>query len=561
MDTTEMGRWTDADTQKIVLREGEGLGLFFKSNSGANMFMVSAFVKGTAGTFLYNDVVEPLYMAGACFMSIFNPAGSGDIFFVGRVQAREVGSDEAPKADFFKICAVDGKADNVQVVWADSSEAIPAIDVKKNCVVTRAGMKDGAIISRPHMRYVMLGEAPYGPNIANGGSVARRGKYSHDMRFPEDATIFKLRPGEGIAVALRNPSAYSYCELVANFAVENICTGGTGGGTYPAIGDVQETVTYGPTGADYTGNLVLPSVTSVYTGVGYGALGVEFTGDMTVPSQTAVAFGIQYGGGGTEYTGAYVVPTPVYPTETSVMTGVSYGDTGVEYTGTLTLPSQTAVAFGIGYGGDGTEYTGSFAPVYPTQTSVMTGVSYGNTGVEYTGNLTVPTQTAVAVGIGYGGGGTEYTGALDPVYPTQTSVMSGVSYGETGVEYTGNLTVPSQTAVVFGIGYGGGGTEYTGSFTPAYPASADVRIGISYGDTGLEYTGTIYLPSVSDVRAAISFGADSTEATGNMTLPIVGNVRVGISYGANGTELTGTLVPSGVVGGGGNRIFYPGGWS
>lgn len=558
-DSTEMGNWYDSGAQKITLREGEGIGLFFSQNSGPNIFMISAFVKGGGGTFLYNHIVEPLYMNGACFAVIYNPAGSGDVFYVSRLQAREVGSDEVPMMEFFKICSIFGQPESAQVVWADTSEATPNIDVKKNCTVLRHGLDDGAIITAPRMRRIIGGEAPYGPGVANGGSVARRGKLSHDMRFTESATILKLGPGEGIAAVLRNPSAYAYSEFVANFAVEDICTGGTGGGTYPDIGDVQESVTYGPTGADYTGNLVVPTTTSVYTGVGYGALGVEFSGNLTVPSQTAVVFGIGYGGGGVEYTGTYVVPTPVYPTQTSVRAGTHYGDTGVEYTGTIALPSATAVETGISYGADGTEVTGTLS--LPSQTAVVFGIGYGGGGAEYTGSFVpvYPTQTSVRAGTHYGDSGVEYTGTI--ALPSATSVEDGISYGADGTEVTGTLTLPSQTAVVFGVGYGGGGAEYTGSFDPVFPSVTNVRSGISYGETGLEYTGTIYLPSVSDVRAAISFGAGGTESTGNMTLPIVGNVRVGISYGANGTELTGTLVPSGAVGGGGNRIFYPGGWS
>jgi hypothetical protein len=233
-----MGNWYDSGTQKITLREGQGAGLFFKTNSGPNILCVSVLVKGGGGTFLYNNLVEPLYMSDACCLVVFNPTGSGDIFYVSQIRAREIGSDEIPMIEFFKICAIFGQPDSAQVVWADTSEAIPAIDVKKNCTVLRHGLDDGAIITAPKMRRIMGGEAPYGPGVANGGSVARRGKFSHDMRFSESATVLKLGPGEGIAAVLRNPSAYAYSEFVANFSVENIssATAPVGGGAYRVIG-------------------------------------------------------------------------------------------------------------------------------------------------------------------------------------------------------------------------------------------------------------------------------------------------------------------------------------
>ena len=64
---------------------------------------------------------------------------------------------------------------------------------------------------------------------------------------------------------------------------------------YPAVGDVDQGVQYGPTGTDYTGTLVQPAVGDVKTGVQYGAGGTEFTG-------TYVG-----GGGGNTYSRGRVV--------------------------------------------------------------------------------------------------------------------------------------------------------------------------------------------------------------------------------------------------------------
>ena len=48
-----------------------------------------------------------------------------------------------------------------------------------------------------------------------------------------------------------------------------------------AVGDVDLSVTYGPTGADYTGTLAQPAIGDVRSGTQYGAGGTEYTGTLT----------------------------------------------------------------------------------------------------------------------------------------------------------------------------------------------------------------------------------------------------------------------------------------
>lgn len=57
--------------------------------------------------------------------------------------------------------------------------------------------------------------------------------------------------------------------------------GAGGGAVFPAEGDVDLGVDYGPSGADYTGTLVQPDEADVASGIQYGADGVEFTGTLT----------------------------------------------------------------------------------------------------------------------------------------------------------------------------------------------------------------------------------------------------------------------------------------
>jgi hypothetical protein len=66
-------------------------------------------------------------------------------------------------------------------------------------------------------------------------------------------------------------------------------------GTYPATGDVDQGVLYGPNGNDYTGTLEQPAEADVKLGVSYGANGTEFTGTYSG------------GGGGNTYSKSRVV--------------------------------------------------------------------------------------------------------------------------------------------------------------------------------------------------------------------------------------------------------------
>jgi len=61
--------------------------------------------------------------------------------------------------------------------------------------------------------------------------------------------------------------------------------------TYPAEGDVDLGVDYGPTGAEYEGTLVQPAESDVLLGVDYGANGTEFEGTYSGGSAVYPIFG------------------------------------------------------------------------------------------------------------------------------------------------------------------------------------------------------------------------------------------------------------------------------
>jgi hypothetical protein len=74
----------------------------------------------------------------------------------------------------------------------------------------------------------------------------------------------------------------------------------------------------------------------------------------TLPADEDVQDGVTYGDGGTQYTGTFTAPA-----EGDVEDSVQYGGDGTEYTGTFAVPAEEDVENGVGYGEDGTEFTGT----------------------------------------------------------------------------------------------------------------------------------------------------------------------------------------------------------
>jgi hypothetical protein len=118
-------------------------------------------------------------------------------------------------------------------------------------------------------------------------SIPQSSRFATPMFTPWKQVIFKSRGAEndliireGNGIALLQPDAGAYG---SSYQIDVIFTqeSTTASAVYPAVGDVDLNIQYGPTGADYTGTLVQPATTNVLTGVQYGAGGTEFTGTAT----------------------------------------------------------------------------------------------------------------------------------------------------------------------------------------------------------------------------------------------------------------------------------------
>lgn len=98
--------------------------------------------------------------------------------------------------------------------------------------------------------------------------------------FKSNATETDLVIREGNGVAILQPDAGAYgssYDIDIVFTQESV----DASAVYPAEGDVDLNVTYGPTGTEYTGTLEQPNESDVLSGVQYGANGTEFTGSAT----------------------------------------------------------------------------------------------------------------------------------------------------------------------------------------------------------------------------------------------------------------------------------------
>lgn len=112
---------------------------------------------------------------------------------------------------------------------------------------------------------------------------------------PDQSVEFRVYQGEATPedIVVRDQTSQSQASKFYDIFVYPVFVTDTldapAGQVFPLVGDVDFGVTYGPTGADYTGNLVQPDEADVSLGVNYGAGGTEFTGTASP------------GGGGTSF--------------------------------------------------------------------------------------------------------------------------------------------------------------------------------------------------------------------------------------------------------------------
>lgn len=224
LDSGEFVKMTgEVQLQKPTLNEGQGIALTLEANGPTFCFGLSVMVRdrATNQTYRYNDLIEPRFMQDKPVWAIFNGVGSGVVLELLRIQIRELGTDEVPWITYEPIDGLNENTEDAIYMMADSADTLPeGILIKKNTITIRGGSKYGAVITTPAYRRITLAEPPYGPGVATGPQIARRGMFSLDMDTRSEAPI-SLREGQGIAVFIRNASAQLYHEFTATIDIED----------------------------------------------------------------------------------------------------------------------------------------------------------------------------------------------------------------------------------------------------------------------------------------------------------------------------------------------------
>lgn len=246
-------RRRDAITGQVqcpTLREGEGIAVSMNAVCGlVYRFMATITVRvvATGACYTYTFPVTP---TGLPIFSLLNGSGSGVVLEVCEMAYREIGTDVLPQIALEPIDGI-GDGDTLTPIAHDSAGSIGAIIARRNCAILMKGAKSGALISVPHQAWQVSGGYGAGPAVGNlTGDMA----FFRKMQPHAPELDIVLREGEGLAITYKNAGSLGRMRHSFTFSID---TGG--GAVYPTQPDVRDGITYGPTGADYTGSLVAGS--------------------------------------------------------------------------------------------------------------------------------------------------------------------------------------------------------------------------------------------------------------------------------------------------------------
>jgi hypothetical protein len=319
-----------ADVESIILREGQGIGIFQDTYGSQHSMQTAAVITNTATNATYicrsTDLSTDRRLGEANF-AIFNGAGSGVVLAVKLWVLPMDG--EAVLTPALRLCRISGigqGGDTVAPILPDTSKTAPsALVVKSGPLQPRISGEWQADYYETHgLAYQGAGVSLGAWNTAqlNAGTLNRAlmtnifpaigetkigmqwSALNNDLLFDaEPGKGILLKPGDGLGlvsgttVAIGGTQANNSSSTFINFDIEAVVLHypPTVSGTYPPVGDVDQGVLYGPNGNDYTGTLEQPIPADVKLGVSYGANGTEFTGTYSG------------GGGGNTYSKSRVV--------------------------------------------------------------------------------------------------------------------------------------------------------------------------------------------------------------------------------------------------------------
>lgn len=274
---------TTAETQKITMRNGQGLALTEPNYPNTLNFpvIINATLRLSDTGACYSFTAFANANQPAVLTILNNGYTAGNVELINlQIHAVRGGTAVANTADvlpYFTLALLEGYNPTVngEVI---TEKKLDSANTLNSYVKLYKNLDVGYFYSRTG-------------NLATNSlmlrTVPQSSRFATPMFTPVKQVIFKssgtendliVREGSGIALLQPDAGAYGssyYIDVV--FTQEST----TASAVYPTVGNVDLSVTYGPTGADYTGTLVQPAITNVLTGVQYGADGTEFTGTAT----------------------------------------------------------------------------------------------------------------------------------------------------------------------------------------------------------------------------------------------------------------------------------------
>jgi len=322
------------NVEPIILREGEGVGLFQDQYGTQHSMQTAAVVTDTATGATYicrsTDLSTDRRLGEPTF-AIFNGTGSGVVLAV-RLWVLPM-DGEAVLTPGLRLCRIAGLAlggDTVTPIRPDTSKSVPSAlqVVSGSFQPVISGEWQADYYSTHGLIFQNAASALQGWNKAqiDAGTFSRSTR-AQDFRaigeIPgmragtmDDDLLFSakagegiiIKPGDGLAVVAGREVALASgpggtqatgnTSTFINFDIEAVILHyppPAGSGTFPPVGDVDQGVLYGPNGNDFTGTLEQPIEADVKLGIQYGAGGTEFTGTYAG------------GGGGSGYSKSRVV--------------------------------------------------------------------------------------------------------------------------------------------------------------------------------------------------------------------------------------------------------------
>jgi hypothetical protein len=321
----------NVNVEPIILRAGEGIALVQEEFGLPHSMIVSAVVTNTTTGATYvcrsTDVGTDRTIGGALY-AIMNGSGSGVTLAVKMMFLPMDGESAlTPSLRLMRMGGYSMRGDAATVISADTSKTAPSsLKVSVGPMQIRlpgewqpdmytthglAYQGTGALLQawlNAQLNAGVFTRKTYTnifPNVGIGNAIGFQSSTMDDCLMLDAApgSGIIVTPGQGLALVggrfqeLSQEPLRGAASTFHNYDIEAtiLYYPPTVSGTYPATGDVDQGVLYGPNGNDYTGTLEQPAEADVKLGVSYGANGTEFTGTYSG------------GGGGNTYSKSRVV--------------------------------------------------------------------------------------------------------------------------------------------------------------------------------------------------------------------------------------------------------------